>query len=338
MLKKEMKISILAISALLGLAACGANETQSSVDSNTNQSQAGNTDPISGDSVSESQPNSESQISLSKPDYTEGWSALPALGEEITNYCGGNAIPFIDLQGDFKAVNVKKSGGIAAHLLIYTTGSYDRTLVYNTKTTYELAGWDVTYNQVYFEDGRTPTWTLDAIEEDLGIQLKMYGKQNTRDNSQIPYLEIYFEETFKIPPSRSWNDSTKEVLASVNIQAPHALPYCYLGVYKEEADVAPGNKVKIKGGDWSSHERDITNAVRNNYLTAARQWTYSKSTSKQNKSGVQTYVYTYSKTFSDNYKITADVYGTYDPNESSLPTADRTIYCYMEVTLTSPKK
>lgn len=334
MLKKRMNYSILAISALLALAACGKNDTTSSANSNGTDNPNTSTSETIPNESNNSQDGTSSQISISKPDFTAGWSALPALGEEITNFCGGNAIPFIDLQGDFKAINVKKSGGIPTHLLVYTTGSYDRTLVYNTKTTYELAGWNVNYAQTYFEDGRTPTWTLDAEDDDLGIQIKLYGKQSTKGNSQIPYLEVYFQETFKIPPTRSWNINTETLLEEAGITGSHSLPYCYLGVYKEEAEVAPGGKVKIKGGDWQAHERDIIAALKDRYLN--KKWTNSKSTDKRNRNGFSSYTYTFKKTFSDNYTITADVYGAYDPSESSLPTADRTVYCYMEVSLGVP--
>lgn len=316
MITIKSKKFLLAMVAGLVLASCGGTDEKSTASENkphddTSVVNSDNSLPT-GESANPSEPGETSTTQASRPDFTASWTTLPGLAEEIQRYCGGHQIPFIDLQGDYHAVKVARVGGTLAHLLIYTSGSYDRTLVYNTKVTYELAGWDVTAN--------VDTLDFTAEEPDTGIYIHMYGKLNTRDNSLSPYLEIYFQEKFKAPENGAWSTATKAVLAEAGIQAPHMLPYCYLGTYLEEATKMPGNKVQIKGGDWIAYERSIVDSVKSS-LSSSRNWTYAKGTAHSGYNVCPSNVYTWTKGFSDGYTVKVELYGTVEGTYYSYSSA-----------------
>lgn len=333
MITIKSKKFLLAMVAGLVLASCGGNDEKShasenkphddtSVVNSDNSLPTGESNPVDPGST-------EAPVS-SRPDFTASWTTLPDIAEAIQRYCGGHQIPFIDLQGTSKVVQVPKAAGSLAHLLIYTSGSYDRTLVYNTKVTYELAGWNVTAD--------VDTLDFRADDDETGIELHMYGKDNTRDNSKSPYLEIYYQEKFKAPENGAWSTETKAVLAEAGIQAPHMLPYCYLGAYLEEATKLSGNgnRVQIKGGDWIAYESAIVASVKQS-LSSSRNWTYAKGTSRGGTYVCPSNVYTWTKGFSDGYTLKVELYGTVEGSYYSYSSALYDPFAVLVVNATKTK-
>lgn len=333
-MNKLSKQMLLLVSCGLVLASCGIETPSNPVDSADGSKET----PLSSEVISnpdESNPTSEGQdasssqvASSSKVDYTAGWSALPELAETIQRYCGGNQIPFIDLQGTFHAVNVPKSATLAAHLMIYTSGSFDRTLVYNTNITYKKAGWEV-----YFD---VNTLEMTAEDPETGIYIHFYGKDNVRDGGKQPYLDIFFQEKFKTPESGSWSMATNAVLTEINAVKPHALPYCYLGTTNESATKINGSKAEIHGGDWGLYESDIVGAVKNS-LSAGRNWTYTKGTKIASSGKFPSEVYTWKKSFSDGYTLSVKLYGAVEGYYYTSSSAVAEVFAVLEVTVVAPK-
>lgn len=334
-MKNLSKKFLMVLATGLVLASCGEPKKEESksdiVDSVESVLNSDNSSPTQQESqnpgeTTESLPASSSSAPVSRPDFTAGWTALPALAEEISNYCGGNQIPFIDLQGEYHAVRVPKSATLAAHLMIYTSGSFDRTLVYNTKVTYELAGWDVSFD----------VNTLEMFAEDpvTGIDINFYGKVNTRDGGYTPYLDIYFSEKFKTPESGAWSSATTAVLAAAGIVKPHALPYCYLGTTNEKAtQTSKSNVIEIRGGNWQAYESQILGAVKNS-LSSSRNWVFSKGSSISGSGKYPSNLYTFKKSFSDGYSLSCKLYGATDDYYYTSSSAVAEVWARLEVTVT----
>lgn len=333
-MKNLSKKFLMVLATGLVLASCGEPKKEESksdiIDSVESVLNSDNSSPTQQESqnpgeTTESLPASSSSAPVSRPDFTAGWTALPALAEEISNYCGGNQIPFIDLQGEYHAVKVPKSATLAAHLMIYTSGSFDRTLVYNTKVTYELAGWFVSFD--------VNTLELYAEDPETGIEINFYGKPNTREGGYTPYLDIYFIEKFKTPESGAWSSATNAVLAAAGIAKPHALPYCYLGTVVETAtQTSKANVVEIKGGDWQAYESQILGAVQNS-LSGGRNWVYAKGTSISGYGKYPSNVYTFKKSFSDDYTLSCKLYGATDDYYYTSSSAIAEVWARLEVTV-----
>lgn len=337
-MKNISKKFLMVIATSLILAGCGETpkeetSSQNEITSNESVPLPESSTPQGGESVAPGETSTAPAVESSsapKVDYTAGWSALPALAEEIRAYCGGNLIPFIDLQGDYHAVPVAKSASLAAHLTIYTSGSFDRTLVYNTKVTYELAGWYVSFD--------VNTLELYAEDPETGIELRFYGKTNTRDGGYTPYLELYFIEKFKSPESGAWTAATNAILAGAGIVKPHALPYCYLAKAVETASTtSKANVIEIKGGDWQSYESQIKQSVQNS-LSTSRNWTYAQISSITGYGKFPSNVYQFKKSFSDGYSISCKLYGATDEYYYSSSSAVAEVWARLEVTLTAPAK
>lgn len=267
--------------------------------------------------------------SKSSVDYTQGWD--PRVDAEIRRSLGGNGLPYFDMTGEITIVHVEKDATTNAHMLMTSTCAYDQHLVYRAKTQFELAGWVVSYNNAALpKDMR-----LDAVRNDLGITFQMTGKLNSRDNSYYPYIQVYFTEQFNEPvKGTNWSQNTLDILEEIGVVAPHMLPYCYLGAYNDIATKVNARRCTIKGGDWINYEKNILALARKAYSTS-KNWLETDG-SVTGSGHYRSQTYTFEKTFSDGYKISAKLYGDAADGSFSNVTVDDVV-AYLEVTCT-PKK
>lgn len=267
--------------------------------------------------------------SKSSVDYTQGWD--PRIDAEIRRSLGGNGLPYFDLSGEITIVHVEKDATTNAHMLMTSTCAYDQHLVYRAKTQFELAGWVVSYN-----NATTPKdMEVDAVKNDLGITFEMTGKLNNRDGSYYPYIKVYFTEQFNEPAKgTNWSQNTIDVLQEIGIAAPHMLPYCYLGAYNDIATKINSRRCSIKGGDWIRYEVNILSIARKSYSKSKGWSEVAGNTSSYNHYASKTY--TFEKTFSDGYKVTAKLYGDAADGSFSNVNVDDVV-AYLEVSCTAPR-
>jgi len=267
--------------------------------------------------------------SKSSVDYTQGWD--PRIDAEIRRSLGGNGLPYFDMTGEITIVHVEKDATTNAHMLMTSTCAYDQHLVYRAKTQFELAGWVVSYNNAALpKDMR-----LDAVRNDLGITFQMTGKLNSRDNSYYPYIQVYFTEQFNEPvKGTNWSQNTLDILEEIGVVAPHMLPYCYLGAYNDIATKVNARRCTIKGGDWINYEKNILALARKAYSTS-KNWLETDG-SVTGSGHYRSQTYTFEKTFSDGYKISAKLYGDAADGSFSNVNVDDVV-AYLEVTCT-PKR
>lgn len=329
MYTRVTKKALLLLATSLLLTGCTENPQEST--SNENSDTVSNTSADESYTSDNSNPApSENTSEKSSIDYTQGWD--PAIDAEIRRSLGGNGLPFFDLTGQITIIHVDKTVDTNAHMLITSTCAYDQHLVYRAKTQFELAGWTVSYN-----NAATPSqMRLDASQDEQGISLTMYGKPNTRDGSYYPAIEVYFTEVYNEPvKGTNWSDNTLSVLTEIGVQAPHMLPYVYMAAYNDTAEKKSNKRALIKGGDWISYEKRIV-AVARKALSTSKNWAETNgnvTTSGHYKSAT----YTFTKTFSDGYKIEAKLYGdAADGSFSSLNVDD--VVAYLDVVCTAPKK
>ena len=302
----------------------------------TNSTSNENSDTISNTSMDESYTSdnsgsiaSETTSEKSSIDYTQGWD--PAVDAEIRRSLGGNGLPFFDLTGEITIVHVDKTIDTNAHMLITSDCAFDQHLVYRAKTQFELAGWLVSYNNA----AEPANMLLNASQEEQGITLKMYGKYTARYECYCPYIEVYFTEVYNEPvKGTNWADSTLAVLAEIGVQSPHMLPYVYLATYNDTAVKKTNKRAVIKGGDWVSYETRIV-AVARKALSTSKNWLEENGTAS-GSGHYRSSTYTFTKTFSDGYTISAKLYGdAADGSYKSLQEDD--VVAYLDVTCT-PKK
>ena len=322
MYTRVTKKALLLLATGLLLAGCNTDPEESA--SNANGSDASLVDSISEN------PTTSISSEKSSIDYTQGWA--PGIDAEIRRSLGGNGLPFVDLPGEITIVHVDKTSTSRAYMLITSTGAFDNYLVYDAKTQFGLAGWDVSYNNA----PKIADMIMDASNTELGITVTMYGKKNGRDGSYYPAIEVYYTEVFKEPvKGTNWSDNTLSVLTEIGVQSPHMLPYVYMGAYNDTATKVSNKKALIQGGDWTTYERNIA-AIARKSLSASKGWTET-SGSVSGYGHYNSKTYTFTKTFSDRYKIEAKLYG--DAADGSYSTYDNDdIVAFLEVTLTSPKK
>ena len=272
---------------------------------------------------------SDTSSEKSSIDYTQGWD--PAVDAEIRRSLGGNGLPFFDLTGEITIVHVDKTIDTNAHMLITSDCAFDQHLVYRAKTQFELAGWLVSYNNA----AEPANMLLNASQEEQGITLKMYGKYTARYECYCPYIEVYFTEVYNEPvKGTNWADSTLAVLAEIGVQSPHMLPYVYLATYNDTAVKKTNKRAVIKGGDWVSYETRIV-AVARKALSTSKNWLEENGTAS-GSGHYRSNTYTFTKTFSDGYTISAKLYGdAADGSYKSLQEDD--VVAYLDVTCT-PKK
>ena len=302
----------------------------------TNSTSNENSDTISNTSMDESYTSdnsgsiaSETTSEKSSIDYTQGWD--PAVDSEIRRSLGGNGLPFFDLTGEITIVHVDKTIDTNAHMLITSDCAFDQHLVYRAKTQFELAGWLVSYNNA----AEPANMLLNASQEEQGITLKMYGKYTARYECYCPYIEVYFTEVYNEPvKGTNWSDGTLSVLAEIGVQSPHMLPYVYMATYNNTAVKKSNKRAVIKGGDWVSYETRIV-AVARKALSTSKNWLEENGTAS-GSGHYRSSTYTFTKTFSDGYTISAKLYGdAADGSYKSLQEDD--VVAYLDVTCT-PKK
>ena len=302
----------------------------------TNSTSNENSDTISNTSMDESYASdnsgsiaSETTSEKSSIDYTQGWD--PAVDSEIRRSLGGNGLPFFDLTGEITIVHVDKTIDTNAHMLITSDCAFDQHLVYRAKTQFELAGWLVSYNNA----AEPANMLLNASQEEQGITLKMYGKYTARYECYCPYIEVYFTEVYNEPvKGTNWSDGTLSVLAEIGVQSPHMLPYVYMATYNDTAVKKSNKRAVIKGGDWVSYETRIV-AVARKALSTSKNWLEENGTAS-GSGHYRSSTYTFTKTFSDGYTISAKLYGdAADGSYKSLQEDD--VVAYLDVTCT-PKK
>ena len=272
---------------------------------------------------------SETTSEKSSIDYTQGWD--PAVDSEIRRSLGGNGLPFFDLTGEITIVHVDKTIDTNAHMLITSDCAFDQHLVYRAKTQFELAGWLVSYNNA----AEPANMLLNASQEEQGITLKMYGKYTARYECYCPHIEVYFTEVYNEPvKGTNWSDGTLSVLAEIGVQSPHMLPYVYMATYNNTAVKKSNKRAVIKGGDWVSYETRIV-AVARKALSTSKNWLEENGTAS-GSGHYRSSTYTFTKTFSDGYTISAKLYGdAADGSYKSLQEDD--VVAYLDVTCT-PKK
>ena len=302
----------------------------------TNSTSNENSDTISNTSMDESYTSDNSgsiasgtSSEKSSIDYTQGWD--PAVDAEIRRSLGGNGLPFFDLTGEITIVHVDKSIDTNAHMLITSDCAYDQHLVYRAKTQFELAGWLVSYNNA----AEPANMLLNASQEEQGITLKMYGKYTARYDCYCPYIEVYFTEAYNEPvKGTNWSDGTLSILSEIGVQSPHMLPYVYLATYNDTAVKKTNKRAVIKGGDWVSYETRVV-AVARKALSTSKNWLEENGTTS-GSGHYRSNTYTFTKTFSDGYTISAKLYGdAADGSYQSLQEDD--VVAYLDVTCT-PKK
>lgn len=302
----------------------------------TNSTSNENSDTISNTSMDESYASdnsgsiaSETTSEKSSIDYTQGWD--PAVDSEIRRSLGGNGLPFFDLTGEITIVHVDKTIDTNAHMLITSDCAFDQHLVYRAKTQFELAGWLVSYNNA----AEPANMLLNASQEEQGITLKMYGKYTARYECYCPYIEVYFTEVYNEPvKGTNWSDGTLSVLAEIGVMSPHMLPYVYMATYNDTAVKKSNKRAVIKGGDWVSYETRIV-AVARKALSTSKNWLEENGTAS-GSGHYRSSTYTFTKTFSDGYTISAKLYGdAADGSYKSLQEDD--VVAYLDVTCT-PKK
>ena len=318
---KKRACTLLLLTASLFLSACGEEPSSgdpsqlSNSGSNQSQSGTGQSD-ISGSvpgSSSESgyKPGSSSTETTSI-DWTIGWSQ--DVLDVMEPHLGGHAIPFIDLPGRVLATWIDAipasyySDGEPAHLSILSTGGYDAPLAAAAKNTYQRAGWTVDFDRVNV--------SMHAVNEELGMELDFYGEYDENDNMTNPQINVYYDEPFVIPTGGSWRNGTLEVLQSIGVAAPHALPYTYLGTMAEEAAIVTiGSSIQIdiqgRTEGWDTYKNQILAAARSAF-PKSKKWAEGTASVQTPAyySGYDTYSGTsFTKSFSDGYTVTAVLYG-----------------------------
>ncbi len=319
---KKNTYPLLLCASFLLLSACGKEENPPSSESSL--------DPGSSSSeISSSESSSTSSSSSSSIDYTIGWSQ--EVLDIMEPHLGGHAIPFIDLPGRILATWVEASRTYdyststyiteAAHLSILSTGAFDTNLAGNAKLTYQKAGWTVDFDRVNVK--------MHAEDNELGIKVDFYGEYDDNDKMTNPQIDVFYDEPFIVPTSGSWRNATLEVLASIDVIAPHALPYVYLGTMAEEATMlTDSSAVEIQGRkeSWDTYQNQILSSVRA-VLKPSKKWFESQ---ENVSSGTGYYATTYSgyaftKTFSDGYTVKAVLYGR-DASNYSYSSNPKTPY------------
>ncbi len=318
--------ALLLLATSLLLAGCVDNPTESNseISGSENTSIADDSQTSNDSYTSSSESSSKSSV-----DYTQGWD--PRIDAEIRRNLGGNGLPYFDLRGEITIVHVEKDATTNAHMLMTSTCGYDQHLVYRAKTQFELAGWTVSYNNA----AAPKDMRVDAVRNDLGITFEMAGKLNTRDNSYYPYIKVYFTEQFNEPvKGTNWSQNTLDILEEIGIVAPHMLPYCYLGAYNDIATKVNARRCTIKGGDWINYEINILALARKAY-SVNKGW--AETSGNSTASGhYKSKTYTFTKTFSDNYTITAKLYG--DAADGSFKNvSEDDVVAYLDVTCTAPR-
>ena len=328
MYTRVTKKALLLLATSLLLTGCTDNPENSA--SNVDSGNVSNTSMDESYASDNSNPIlSESSSEKSSVDYTQGWD--PAIDAEIRRSLGGNGLPFFDLTGEITIVHVDKTIDTNAHMLITSDCAYDQHLVYRAKTQFELAGWVVSYNNA----AEPANMLLNASQEEQGITLKMYGKYTARYECYCPYIEVYFTEVYNEPvKGTNWSDGTLSVLSEIGVQSPHMLPYVYMATYNDTAVKKTNKRAVIKGGDWVTYETRIV-AVARKALSTSKNWLEENGTASGG-SHYRSNTYTFTKTFSDGYTISAKLYGdAADGSYQSLQEDD--VVAYLDVTCT-PKR
>ena len=225
---KKCGVMLLICSLPLILSACGNGDNPNPSSGSSASSASSESTSISSDE-SGFNPGSSSETSTSSIDYTIGWSQ--DVLDVMEPHLGGHAIPFIDLPGRILATWIEATstydysqGGYVtepAHLSILSTGGFDRALAGAAKLTYQKAGWDVDFN--------LGDLSMHAEEPTLGIVVDFYGEYDENDDMTNPQIDVFYSEPFIVPTDGSWRRATTEVLATIGVVSPHALPYVYLG-------------------------------------------------------------------------------------------------------------
>lgn len=322
------KKALLLLATGLLLAGCTDNPNEST-ESGASGDES-NASVIDNSGNSDASYTSEESSSKSSIDYTLGWD--PAIDEQIRRNLGGNGLPFFDLTGEITIIHVDKSSDANAHMVMTSTCAYDQHLVYRAKTQFGLAGWTVSYNNA----AQPKDMKVNAVKNDLGINFKMFAKPHVSDNSYVPYIEVYFNEKFNEPAKgTNWSAATLSILSEIGITDSHKVPYLYMGAYNEVATKTGARKALIKGGDWINYETNIVALARKAFSTS-KNWLETGGRATANNHYVCD-TYTYSKTFSDGYTISAKLYG--DAADGSFQSIkDDDVVAYLEVTCTPPKK
>lgn len=310
------KKALLLLTTSLLLTGCDTNPVESNPEDSLNSD-------ISLNDGSSSETSSKSSV-----DYTLGWD--PVVDEEIRRSLGGNGLPFFDMTGDITIVHVDKTAQADSHILMTSTCAYDEPLVYRAKTTFERAGWLVSYNNA----DKTKDMRMDASNTELGIILEMTGRESIR-GELVPNIVIYYREMWNEPANgTAWSSNTTAVLTEINAIKPHALPYLYMATYNDTAEKKTNSRALIKGGDWLTYEKSIL-AVGRKTFSAGGGW--GESTGRNSGYGHYTSnTYTWTKTFSDGYKLSAKLYGDAADGSYSSPSADDVV-AFLEVTVVSPR-
>ena len=324
MYTRVTKKALLLLAAGLLLTGCNTDPVVS--DSNGNESATS----LIEDSNNSENPTTSESSEKSSIDYTQGWDA--EIDAEIRRNLGGNGLPYFDMSGEINIVHVDKTSTSNAHILITSTCAFDTHLVYRAKTQFEKAGWAVSYNN----QTDPSLMRMDAENEEAGITLAMFGKKNSRDNSYYPAIECYFTEIFREPgKDTTWSNNTLSVLNEVGIHSPHMLPYVYMGALNDTATKVTARKALIKGGDWINYEKKILGVARKR-LSSSQNWAETPG-SVSSYGHYSSTTYTFTKVFSDGYKLEAKLYGdAADGSYSSLSADD--VVAYLEVVVTNPKK
>ncbi len=319
--------ALLLLATSLLLAGCVDNpENNTGSETSGNES---NTSIVDNSQGSDNSYTSQESSSKSSIDYTQGWD--PKVDAEIRRNLGGNGLPFFELTGEITIVHIDKDSTTNAHMLMTSTCAYDQHLVYKAKTKFELAGWVVSYNNA----AQPKDMRVDAVKNDVGITFKMTGRLNSRDGSYYPYIQVYFTEQFNEPvKGTNWSQNTLDILEEIGIVTPHMLPYCYLGAYNDVCTKVNNRRCSIKGGDWIRYEMNILSIARKSYRASSG---WAESSGRVTGNGhYKSETYTFEKTFSDGYKITAKLYG--DAADGSFSsTSEDDVVAYLDVACTAPR-
>ena len=338
---KKRACTLLLLTASLFLSACGGDpEPSDPSKSGSDQSQSGSGQSDTSGSVPASSSESgykpgSSSTPLTSIDYTIGWTQ--DVLDVMEPHLGGHAIPFIDLPGRILATWIEAvpasyySDGEPAHLSILSTGGFDDALAGAAKLTYQKAGWNVDFDRVNIK--------MHAEDPELGIQVDFYGEYDSNDKMTNPQIDVYYDEPFVIPTGGSWRNATLEVLQSIGVAAPHALPYTYLGTMAEEASIVTINssiEIDIQGrpGGWASYQNQILAAARAAF-PKSKKWAEGTATVKTPGyySGYDSYTgVSFTKSFNDGYTVQAVVYGR--PIEPSYYSSSAEKTPYLRVTCT----
>ena len=322
---KKLDTMLLFLSLPLILGACGGSQQSSSSGASGDDKSEKSSEKSAGSDASMTDPSGSdesvfissvvSPVETTSIDYTIGWTQ--EVLDVMEPHLGGHAIPFIDLPGRILATWIEASstydysqGGYIteeAHLSILSTGGFDAALAGAAKMTYQKAGWNVDFDRAAMK--------MHAEDPDLGIKVDFYGEYDQNDNMTNPQIDVYYNEPFVIPVGGSWRNATLEVLASIGVEAPHALPYVYMGTMAEEAimvSLSNGSAVEIQGRveAWDVYENDILGAARS-ALPRSKKW-FESVGSVTSGTGYYASSYTchtFTKSFSDGYVVTASLYG-----------------------------